>query len=92
VRRTRNSRCAGELEAGGIQLSEGAGCRQRCRPLCGGEGVGKGEGAFVEASADDHAADADGLELPDVTGLFDAAGGNGGRLDSLDRGPIAHHR
>jgi hypothetical protein len=30
---------AGELEAGGIQLSEGAGCRQRCRPLCGGAGV-----------------------------------------------------
>jgi len=46
------------------------------------------EGAFVEASADDDAGDANGLELADVVGLPDAARGDDRRFDGLGQGPL----
>jgi hypothetical protein len=49
--------------------------RKRAQLFCGGEGLFQRQGAFVEASADDHAGDADGLELADVVGLLDGSRG-----------------
>ena len=47
--------------------------------LRGGDGVAQIEGAFVEASADDHAGDADGGQTADIVDLLDAARGDDGR-------------
>jgi hypothetical protein len=51
-----------------------ADCAAEDMSLSGGEGVREGEGAFVEAAADDDAGDTDGLELADV-GVPTAGGG-----------------
>ena len=47
---------------------------------CGGDGFAQGERSFIEAAADDHAGDADGIEPADVVNFLDPAG-------SDDRGP-----